>query len=411
MKIKKQCTRIGYILAFEDLASTIVQSQVVDILGEVTALGEQRIYLISFQPVARCFLRAARLAAAMRALKQQNLRALIIPFISIPGLRRFSLSAVAYVQLVAQMTIWLFICSFVLRLKILHCRSYVVALPAILLKKVLRSTVIFDARSPFPEENVVNGKLKKNSALFRMWKHLERLFLQRSDQVVVTSAPFKNHFLDIYAGAGVTVIHNNVDTRKFSFSQVKRDELRAFYGIGAQDVVFGYCGSFGVHINHPQPYIDFIRYVQQLNRRAYFLFVTPQRELFSAELRRQGLDLRTVLTVDAQPSAVPGYLSMCDFGMNLLLVPDVRLSIKTCEYLAVGRPLLVNANALGALYFVRTEAVGLVFAPEKNIFWEDVDRVMRDYPAVSAKAARVVEDYFSNQRVAQAYARLYRQAS
>lgn len=70
------------------------------------------------------------------------------------------------------------------RVKIVHARSYVPAIIALTLKKVLGLKFVFDMRGFWADERVDGGMWPKGSRLYRMAKWFERRFLLSADRVV-----------------------------------------------------------------------------------------------------------------------------------------------------------------------------------------------------------------------------------
>src|SRR3972149_10090945 len=74
---------------------------------------------------------------------------------------------------------------------VIHCRSYLPAFIAALIKKLsINVKIIFDTRAPVPEQGVISGHYKRTSLVFKLWKLIERFALESSDTVLSVTEQF-----------------------------------------------------------------------------------------------------------------------------------------------------------------------------------------------------------------------------
>jgi len=155
---------VAYLIWIEGLQSSIITGQVIELLKELRRhVKEGKLYLVAFQPVYRFLLRKKRanLKRVKAKLKENNIDLSLVPVIY----PRWWFSAKWYqipLMLIQAFPVLLYF-SAVRKVKLFHCRSYPVTLPALLVKKLFGTKVSFDPRSPFPEENIVAGTWSKDS--------------------------------------------------------------------------------------------------------------------------------------------------------------------------------------------------------------------------------------------------------
>ena len=156
------------------MLESLGQSQVLCYLEQ---LAEHRgIYLISFEKPAD--------------LVNSKLKESIVNRISEAGIswhplryhKRYSILATLFDILIG----FFFAARIILRhdVRVVHARSYVAAVIALLLHTLMRVRFIFDMRGFWPDERVDSGLWHRDYLVFRLAKWFEKLFLRKADFVV-----------------------------------------------------------------------------------------------------------------------------------------------------------------------------------------------------------------------------------
>jgi glycosyltransferase involved in cell wall biosynthesis len=106
---------------------------------------------------------------------------------------------------------------------LLHVRSYVPCVIALVIKSTTRKKLLFDTRGLWADEKVDSGSWSKNSKIYRLTKTLERLMFSKSDHVTVLTHAFKNYLLKDYPFANqmhapITVIPTCTNLELFAVS-------------------------------------------------------------------------------------------------------------------------------------------------------------------------------------------------
>jgi len=402
---------IAYVIWVEGLESPIITGQVIELLKELRRyVKEGRLYLVAFQPVysfllRRFALKRANLKRVSAELKQNNIDLSLVPVIY-PGWWFFAKWHQMPLVFIQAFPVLLYFSAF-RKVKLFHCRSYPVTFPALVVKKLFGTRMIFDPRSPFPEENIVAGRWSDNSCTYKMWKRLEKKYLAGSDVTIAISKTYVEHFGKIAADARFAEIPNNVDLNKFVINKDFRAAFRSKMGINEDGVVFVYSGSLGNHWNDPRTYAKFLIKLRELDSKHRFLFVTPDVIELKRVFDQYGIDSEEYSAMPAELKDMPLYLSCADFGLNFMSEPDIRMSIKTVEYLAMGLPIIVNSNLLGGKELVNQHNVGLVVDLDDLNLNELKHFIQKKDQQLSLKCRKVACEKFSTEKVARRYAEVY----
>jgi len=402
---------IAYLIWVEGLENPIITGQVIELLKELRKhLRGGKLYLIAFQPIYRFLLRRfalkrANLKQVRAELRQSNIDLCVVPVIY-PGWWFFAKWYQIPLILIQAFPVLLYF-SAVRKVKIFHCRSYPITFPALVVKKIFDIKVIFDPRSPFPEENIVAGGWNKDSPSYKMWKWLEKKYLAAADVTIAITKTYVEHFSKIAPDARFVEIPNNVALRKFVVNKDFRDTFRSKIGIDEDEVVFVYSGSLGSHWNDPRTYAEFLIKFRELNIKHRFLFITPDVIELKRVFDQYNIDPEEYSALSAELKEVPLYLSCADFGLNFMSKPDIRMSIKTVEYLAMGLPIIINSNLLGGKELVNQHNVGAVVDLNDLNLSELKHFIQKKDQQLSLKCRKVACEKFSTEKVAKQYGEVY----
>ena len=401
---------IAYTIWIEWLDSPILKSQVIEILKASKKISpNDGFFLFAFQPIYTTIFRRKKLREINKDLKDNNIRLIIIPSLVPPIINLFDVKWYMLPLIFLQTFPTILIMVVIKKIDILHCRSYPIMLAAIAIKKVIKKLkVVFDPRSPFPEENITGGRWTEKSISHKVWKILERIFLDHSDVTIAITDTYIKHFREMSLNANFKTVPNNVDTSKFSFDQDHRNVLRSRIGIKDNEIIFVYLGSLGKHWNNPIVYAKFLIHLRELDINHRFLFITSNILELSKVFNEYNIGTHEYFAVFANPSEVPKYLSMADVGLNFMAKQDIRMSIKTCEYLAMGLPVIVNSNVMGAKEIIEQHHVGLVLEDLSNINLEYIKEIVLKKKQFSVKCRKVACEIFSTMEVAKQYTTIYK---
>lgn len=404
---------IAYLTWLEDLCGPIIRTQVIDLLKEIKKNSrDKNLFLISFQPLWDIFWGRKKYFANIRKdLSKDGIKLLIIPAIATPFPHWFNLKWYLIPLIFLQSFPVLLFISILKRIQIFHCRSYPITLSAITVKRFKRVKVIFDPRSPFPEENIIAGRWTNNSLTYKMWKYLEKKYLIESDITIAISRTYIKHFKKISANFRFVEIPNNVNITEFAVNENFRRTFRLKIGVDGDEIVFVYSGSLRGHWNNSRTYAKFLIKVRDLDIKHRFLFITKHVTNLKRVFDQYGIQPDEYFAISAELKDVPLYLSSADFGLNFMSNPDIRISIKTVEYLAMGLPIIINSNLLGGKELINQYDVGLVVDLNDFNLNKLKHFIQKKDQRLSLKCRRLACEKFSTVNVAKRYADIYERYS
>jgi len=402
---------IAYAIWLESLKSPILEGQVIEILKEISELSfEKKIIFFAFQPAHRILLHYQEFQNIKKELKNSNIKLIIIPCLILPRFINWFSAKWYIIPLIFIYTFpALLFLGITKNIEIFHCRSYPIMLAAVITKKIKKSIkIVFDPRSPFPEENIAANRWTNNSFSYKLWKILEKLYLKESDATIAITNTYIEHFKKISPQSCFAVIPNNVDVKKFMPNDKLRMNLRSELFLDDDEVIFVYSGSMGNHWNNPNIYAKFIIKLRELAIKHRFLFLTSNKKLLKEIFDKYNIKTDEYFNICVDFNNVPKYLSIADLGINLMDKKDIRMSIKTCEYLAMGLPVITNLNVLGAKEIVDKYKVGLIIKDIENINMKEIETIIEQKEELSSKCRKVACEKFSNEKIVKKYIQIYK---
>ncbi len=426
----KKSLKIAYLITGENLASPLLRRQVVELLGDIRRLitnGEITVFL--FYSVPTILAHRHDIAVSRKRLSDSGIRVVVIPTlcpwpIPNPRIRRTSVGW-RPVAIWGRWTLRIFkllALPFLAWLRVargytlFHCRSYPSTSAAVFLKQFIPTTsVLFDPRSDFPEENVTAGNWKRDSRQFRYWKREEARLLEGSDYVACIGPSYVRAFQESTTSFNYFIAPNNVRCDEFRRKNAQRETLRRSLGIQDGEIVFAYLGTLTATGWHrPDLYRCFYKQLVKSTQRFRFLFLVPDAQ---AQLVKDVFHGESGVIV-ASPSheEVGAYLTAADVGMMFLQQAKIALGTKIPEYLAASLPVLVNENCRGAVDLLdRHPHLGMIV----NLGLGDMDKHLQIQPdlierlqeritSLDSLAAYAVET-FDNAAIAKQYTLKYRQ--
>ena len=243
------------------------------------------------------------------------------------------------------------------KLDILHARSYVSALMALVIKKLTRAKFLFDMRGFWADERVDGGLWPKQGHMYRVTKWFERYFFLEADHVVslTKTAVLQIERFDYLNGKipPITIIPTCADLAIFRHIPRKRDDER---------FVLGYVGSAGTWYEFDSVVSCFNELYRQ-NQKAHFLIINHNAHPYIIERLRAGnapMDAIELLAVSH--SDVPKYMAKMDAGIFFYKQSFSRSACaptKLGEFLGCGIPCLSNRGVGDMAELLEDEKVGV----------------------------------------------------
>ncbi len=244
---------------------------------------------------------------------------------------------------------------------IIHARSTVPAAMGYVIAGITRKKFIFDVRGLMAEEFVDGGMWGRKSFKYRITNFLEKMFMRKSDGMVVLSNRIKE-FLEKKENLkkDITVIPCCVNLDKFR--KTNSESLRKKYGLNGK-FVFIYTGSLGTWYMAGEM-LDFFTAAKKKISNAHFLFLlNTGRGILKEEINKKGIDPRDITIDKAEFQDMPGLISMADVGLFFIkpcLSKESSCPTKFAEYLACGIPVVINRGIGDTAEIVEKYNVGSV---------------------------------------------------
>ena len=278
---------------------------------------------------------------------------------------------------------------------IVHVRSYVPALIAMLSRRRTGGALLFDIRGFWADERVEGGLWRPGGLLYRLSKRWERRFFDEADAIVTLSHASLPQ-ITTWTGersVRVRVIPTCVDMSRFS-----RRPLRP----GGPHAVWS--GSVGTWYRFDLA----ARVARALSLPLTVL--TRQDELAREKLGGFPASVRTVPSEE-----VPAELFAGDIGMCLITPTFSKTAsapTRFAEYLAIGMPVLVTRGVGDLEALVDTHGVGVVLEGETAqdiATGADKIRSLARNPEIPGRCRALAARLFDVDSGSAAYAELYRE--
>lgn len=397
---------IGYFIWLEDLTDDVIKGQVFDVVKMIVKDRDEIITIFAFSRTYDFFLEIEQFKKIQRELHQHNLRLIILPIVFFPKRLQLFFAAwylipiIIFISWPVMMAVTLF-----KKIRIIHLRSYPLAPSAILLKAIIpKIKIIFDTRSPFPEESVESGKWPPRSLTFRLWKLIEANALTKFDASVFVTKAHLKLFSKLSEKNVFTVIPNNSASRQEDVNIIENEPTNRLKSY-RNSFCFVYVGSLSRRgISNPELYAQVVLHLRKLKFAHSFLFITREGQLLREIFDKHGIARHEYSIESCAPEHVSKRLSRAHAGMNFLNNIDVRMSVKTAEYLSSGLPLLCNENALGTKEIIEEFNVG--FFSNLDTLELRVDELFLNYAEFLGRAHKL-RNHFSSEKIASEYKKLY----
>lgn len=286
---------------------------------------------------------------------------------------------------------------------LVHARSDMAAAAVMSSIALFRSDLrwLWDVRSLWADQKVATGVFGERSPQARAFRQIERAAARRCHRSVTLTTSAIDE-LDRRHGSGfgtkATVITTCVDRRRFAPEPPPpRDRVRILLA-----------GTLNRYYD-----VDLmLRLVEELGRRdkVDFVVAAPGETEWDGAFRRIGAT-RLAASAEEMPDLVASChvgLSVCrdDAGPSLLAAMPTKIG----EFLATGRPVVVNPGLVDAARLVSDAGAGVVVGPSDDLSVA-ADQVLEvvDDPRAAKRAAKLAYEHFDLDRGVDHLVRIYRE--
>jgi glycosyltransferase involved in cell wall biosynthesis len=343
---------IAWCIWQEDLLSDILQSQVLPVVKKLAKLKGRKIYIFWFSHTWAPSTSPKDFSKLKKSLEIEKVIVIRIPIIFIP--RRYNSFFMHWFASISLLPFTLTTLSILVlknRIGVLHVRSYPAVPSCILLKTIFTNLrIIFDTRSPFPEESVLSGRWAAESTTYRYWKWVERKAISILDLVLVVSVAHKGLLQSLNSDAeNIKVLRNNADSLDVVANNSKNSSQNIVNSNTLSRLNFVYVGSLSKGgWNDPDIYVEVAKYLNSIKREFHILFITRDAAAISDAMNAASISGDRFAIYSCPAAEVISSIPPECIGLNLMLKRDVRMSVKTAEYVAAGIPYICTDMVAGA---------------------------------------------------------------
>jgi len=239
------------------------------------------------------------------------------------------------------------------RFRIIHCRSYLMAIIGLRAKSKYKVPFIFDMRGFWVEERVDGGLWKLRNPIsrlmYRFFKRQEQHFLKHADQIVCLTDKAAQIVAQWGAVGPVTVIPCCVDEALFNHKEVDREEeahLVDRLGLRHKFIVL-YLGSVGTWYMLEEM-LDFFQVARRKIPNAKFLIVSndPAATILKVVEARE-VDPQNVVITKATRRNIPMFISLAHFSVFFIKPSFSKQGsspTKLAESLSMSVPVIANTG-------------------------------------------------------------------
>lgn len=294
------------------------------------------------------------------------------------------------------------------RIRVVHARSYVPSVMALVLKRLTGAKFIFDMRGFWADERVDGGLWPSGGRLYRLAKWFEQRFLLNADHVVsLTHAAVREIEQFPYLRGRmppITVIPTCADLDRFRPSSKPNIPL-----------VIGYVGSAGTWYLFDSSVACFAELLRLRPDTRILIINRNEHTYIRDRLAAGGIPDSSVEMRSARPDEIPALMARMHctvFFIKPVFSKQASAPTKLAEFLGCGIPCLVNSGVGDMAEIVQSEQVGVAIDGfEFDNISSGLDKllVLVESPETVSRCVDSARRHFSLDEGARRYAAIYRQ--
>lgn len=270
----------------------------------------------------------------------------------------------AAVSTAYDLTIGFMVCAFVClreRPMVLHARSLVPALMALMLKRTFGGRLIYDTRGFWIDERLQWGLFRQGSVALRMARWFEARILEQADAIFVLSEAAADAIRQRPAVARhpgrVHVATTCADLEVFRPALEQQESART------RPLTIGYVGTAG-HGYLFEPVLDlFVAFRTHVPDARLKIVNRADHALIRKHMEARGLSGNSVEIIGCDHGEVPAHMREMDVGVFFYGWPDALVPpvfTRMGEFLGCGVPCVSNVQGLGTTEILGKQRVGLI---------------------------------------------------
>ena len=323
-------------------------------------------------------------------------------------------------RLTAIATLWDIVCGSLLglflvfryRLRIVHARSYVASVVALLIKRITGVKYIFDMRGFWADERVEGGLWLKRGRLYQVAKWFEGQFLLKAD-VVVSLTHVAVHEMRSFPYLQKKMPHFEVITTCADLELFRPRQSKFLSHDHDRQFTLGYVGSVGVWYLFDETLRCFQLLRKRLPNARLLILNKGGHEFIRERMRALHIDADSVLIKETDHQGVASAMLHMDAGIffykplySKLATAPTRLG----EFLGCGVPCLGNTMVGDMADIIEREQVGVALHLfDENSMVEAIDRLLQltESEGIRQRCRHVALRYFSLDEGVRHYAAIY----
>ena len=297
------------------------------------------------------------------------------------------------------------------RISVVHARSYVPSVIALVIKKFTGVKYIFDMRGFWADEKVDGGSWSRNGYLYRLAKGFERHFILTADHLVsLTHAGLREISLFNYVGNRIpptSVIPTCADLGRFTPS------LESVRFVKGDSFVLGYVGSVGTYYMFDKV-IECFLILLTIQPNSKFLIINKgQHDYIRVRLKIAGVSDDCIELAEARHSEIPGHMRRMNAGIFFIkpvFSKQASAPTKLAEFLGCGIPCLGNAGVGDMAEVLESGGIGCVVRSFDNeSLTAEINKLvlLALTPTTSERCALAAKKYFSLDDGVAGYKKIY----
>jgi glycosyltransferase involved in cell wall biosynthesis len=294
------------------------------------------------------------------------------------------------------------------RLGIVHARSYVPSVMALVIKRITGAKFLFDMRGFWADERVDGGLWPRCGRMYRLTKWFERRFLLAADHVAsLTHAAVREMARFDYLHERmppVTVIPTCADLTRFK----PMPSVRSRSGF-----VLGYVGSAGTWYLFDEAVACFSQLMRMRSDARFLIVNRGEHAYIRGRLNAAGVPAASVELTTANHADVPSEIARMDAGIFFIrpvFSKQASAPTKLAEFLGCGVPCLGNAGVGDMAEVMEGERVGVALASFDEVALKDgLDQllVLVADPTTRTRCVAAAQRHFSLDEGVARYRNIY----
>ncbi len=298
------------------------------------------------------------------------------------------------------------------RISIIHARSYVPSVIALVLKPIFGVKYIFDMRGFWADERVDGGLWPRNGRMYKVAKWFEKCFLLSADCVIsLTQAAVKEMqsfpYLNEHAPK-FEHITTCADLDLFTLDSISTDRKQS-----KPSFILGYVGSVGVWYLFDETLECFKLLKQMIPEAKLHILNHGQHDYIRERIAVRGIPDESVKIVDMDHAGVAKEMQNMDAGIFFYKPVYSKLATaptKLGEFLGCGVPCMGNTNVGDMTELLEGENVGVSLSGFSEQEMKDgVNRLVEltQQADIQKRCRQVALRHFSLEDGVRAYGQIY----